>query len=273
MRVLVLPRVAELCDCPLFAVGNEDRVVAEALAAARLRRDAPFEDPGASGLAAVRRDRDELGDVTRAPVIGSPELAEQLRDRGRALRCVARRVQPRAAVERGDFDAGVLADRPTARALVAEPRLDARVVDVRLASLGRIVVRVERLDRPAGEQLLELARLVRVTRAESCFHSLHRTSSTPSRSATSATILGAVPSRISTSIATLRRSPSCATSSASTLPNRSTTSIRGAGLPPAGISTSRRSTSGRKRRIIRYAAMRSGPSVMIAPRVAMIAAS
>src|SRR4051794_36157968 len=103
--MLVLPRVAELRDGLLFAVGNEDRVVAETFAAARLRRDAPLEDSRASHLTAVRRNDDELGDVTRTPVVDSLELAEQLCDRGRALRCVACRVQAGPAVERCDFDA------------------------------------------------------------------------------------------------------------------------------------------------------------------------
>ena len=49
-------------------------------------------------------------------------------------------------------------------------RLDPRVVVVRRAGLVRVVVAVERLDRPAGEQRLELARLVRVARAEDRVH-------------------------------------------------------------------------------------------------------
>ena len=60
MRVLVLPRVAELRDGLLLAVGNEDRVVTEAFAAARLRSDAAFEDPRAAYLSAVGRDPDRL---------------------------------------------------------------------------------------------------------------------------------------------------------------------------------------------------------------------
>src|SRR5438128_530017 len=63
MRVLLLPLVAELRDRELLAVGHEDRVVAEALAAARLAGDPALEDPGAADLLPVRRDRDELRDV------------------------------------------------------------------------------------------------------------------------------------------------------------------------------------------------------------------
>src|SRR5487761_1540511 len=81
---------------------------------------------------------------------------------------------------------------------------------------------------------------------------LHRTSRTPSISATPATIAGAVAPSSSMSIATERRSPSCSISSETTRPPcRSTASRSGAGLPPAGISTSRRSTSARYWRITR----------------------
>ena len=50
---------------------------------------------------------------------------------------------------------------------------------------------VEGHDRPAGEQPLELARLVRVSRREDRSQSSHLTSSTPSMSATPATTNGA----------------------------------------------------------------------------------
>src|SRR4051812_46030369 len=168
MRVLDLVRVAELGDGSLLSVRDEDRVVAEALAATRLLRDAPFEDARPAYLVAVRPERDDLRHVARAPVLDAFELAEQLRDRRPALGRVPRRVHTRTAAERVDLDAGVLRKHPHVRGRTRAPevRLDARVAVVRVVRLGRIVLRVERVDRPAGEQPLELARLVGVARAE-----------------------------------------------------------------------------------------------------------
>src|SRR3954468_9784936 len=122
--MLALPAVAELRDRPLLAVGDEDRVVAEAAAAARRVGDRSLDDAGAAENRAVGRDRDELGDVARSSIGRALELAEQLRDRRRSFRRVARRVQPGATVERGDLDAGVLADGPAADALPRERGLD-----------------------------------------------------------------------------------------------------------------------------------------------------
>src|SRR5579864_7481412 len=246
MRALCLPLVAELADRLRLAVGDEDRVVAEAAVAAWLERDAAGDDPGAPKLFAVRRDRDELGDVPRATVVDALELAQQLRDRRSTLGCVACRRDAGPAAERGNLDARVLADRPPGDVRAPEDRLGARIRVIRVPGLGRIVVRVEGLDRPAGKQHLELARLVRVARAEACSYSLQRTSTTPSMSPTAATITGAETPCSSTSTAISRRSPSCAISSDTTRPPRcSITSSTGTGLPPAGISTSRRSISGR----------------------------
>src|SRR5581483_7820026 len=100
--MLVLPAVAELADRQLLAVGDEDRVVAEAAAAARRVGDRPLDDAGAAELVAVRRDRDELADVARAAIRDARELAEQLRDRRRALRRISRRVDAGPPVERVD---------------------------------------------------------------------------------------------------------------------------------------------------------------------------
>src|SRR6478672_2560484 len=100
MRVLVLPSVAELGDGALLALRNEHRVVAEAA--------------GAAQLLPVRRDRDELTDVARAAVVDVAQLLQQLCDRRRALRCVARGVNAGPAAERCHLDARVLADRPAA---------------------------------------------------------------------------------------------------------------------------------------------------------------
>ena len=114
----------------------------------------PSSTPDAAHLATVGCKRDELRDVARAASLDAVELTEQLRDRGRALRCVARRVEPRAAVERLDLDARVLADRPASRRADARPKpaFAERVLVVRLAGLVGPALGVERLDRPAGEQ-------------------------------------------------------------------------------------------------------------------------
>src|SRR5437763_1391571 len=75
--VRALPLVAELGDRALLAVRHEDRVVAEALAAARLVDDPAFEGADAAVLHAVGVERHELADVPRAPVIHAVELHEQ----------------------------------------------------------------------------------------------------------------------------------------------------------------------------------------------------
>src|SRR5690349_3499165 len=218
MRVLVLPSVAELGDGALLALRNEHRVVAEAAAAARAAGNRPVEDAGAAQLLPVRRDRDELTDVARAAVVDVAQLLQQLCDRRRALRCVARGVNAGPAAERCHLDARVLADRPAAGTPVREPRLDQRVLVVRRPRLLRIVVGVERRDRPAREQHLQLTRLVCVPRRKRRGHSIQRTSSTPSISATAATTCGEPWLWSATSIAISRRSPSCATSSETTRP-------------------------------------------------------
>ena len=166
--MLGLPHVAELRDGAVLAVGNEHRLEAEALDAARRVGDPALEDPRPARLAPVRCERDELRDVAGPPVARTVEVSEQLGDRRRALRGVPRRVDSGAAVERPHLDPRVLADRPAlAIAGVApEERLRAGVLVVRLPCLGGPLVGVERVDRPARQQPLELARLVRVARGE-----------------------------------------------------------------------------------------------------------
>src|SRR5439155_24622384 len=143
-----------------------------------------------------------------AAVLAPFELAEELRDRRPAFRRVARGQDARAAAEAVHFEPRVLRQHPGVGVVVAESRLRGRVLVVRRACLRRIVVTVERLDRPAGEQRLELPRLVRVAGTEDGAQSVHRTSSTPSISATSATTAGDEPAASSTSTPTERRSPS-----------------------------------------------------------------
>jgi hypothetical protein len=166
--VLRLPPVAELRNGALLALRHEHRVVAEALDAARRIRDATVEHAAAAQDRAVGRNCNELRHEACAAVILVSELAEQLRDRGSTLRRVPRRCDSRTPAERCNLEARVLADDPAVRrrTRTAERRLDERVVVVGVAVLGRIVVRIENVDRPAGKQHLELARLVRVARSE-----------------------------------------------------------------------------------------------------------
>src|SRR5580765_6232967 len=120
MGVAGLPVVAQLRHRPLLAFGDEDRVVAEALAATRLRRDPATEDAGPAELPAVRAEQDELADVARAAVRLVAELAQQPLDRRRALGRVARGANPGRAPERGHLEPGVLAEHPPA----GRPRLE-----------------------------------------------------------------------------------------------------------------------------------------------------
>src|SRR5579884_649822 len=245
-----LPVVPQLRHRPLLAIRNEDRVVAEAFGAERRERDPTVERAGAAQLATIGSEEHELRDVTPAPIRDALELAEELRHRRGPLRRVARRQHARPAPQGFHLEARVLREHPAVRVLAAELSLDAGVVVVGGARLGRVVVAVERLECPARQQPLELTCLVPVPRTENRGQSVHCTSSTPSSSATPATTPTAVvPGGSSTSAATERRSPSCVTSSERTRPPaRSIASMIGPGLPPAGISTRSRSRAGRKPR-------------------------
>ena len=79
MRVLRLPRIAQLGDRARFAERDEDRVEAEAFGPRRLVRDRPVEHARAAQLATLRRERDELADVARPPVL-AVDRGERLRD-------------------------------------------------------------------------------------------------------------------------------------------------------------------------------------------------
>src|SRR5579859_7692991 len=109
MRAPCLPGVAQLANRLLLAVRDEDRVVAEATGATRRVGDAPVDDTRAPELLAVGRERDELGHIARASVLDALELAEQLGDRGRSFRRIARRLDAGPAAERGDLEPGILA--------------------------------------------------------------------------------------------------------------------------------------------------------------------
>src|SRR5258708_5239463 len=125
MRILALPAVPQFRDGPLLAVGDEDRVVAEALAATRPVDDRPLEDAGAAKLFALRRQRDELGDVARPPVVDALQCVEHRTDGVGAAE--ARRLDAGAAPEPVHLDARVLAEHPRGRVAggTAEGRLRA----------------------------------------------------------------------------------------------------------------------------------------------------
>jgi hypothetical protein len=161
-----LPRVAELGHGALLAVRDEDRVETEASGAVRLLGDAALERAGAAVLAAVGSDRGELADVAGAAIPFAGERFEDPLDVPTLGPTGGFDAGP--AAERLDLESGVLAEHPRIRRadLAAEQRLAAGVLEERAARLGRIVVGVEELDRPAGESVLELAPLVLVARAQ-----------------------------------------------------------------------------------------------------------
>src|SRR5689334_1246947 len=153
-----------------------------------------------------------------ATLLDALELAQELRNRGGTLRRVPRRENAGPAVERRHLEARVLRENPARCVLTPESCLDSRVLVVGRAGLGRVVVTLQRLDRPARQEPFQLACLVRIPRAEHGSHSIQRTSRTPSISATPATTAGAEPAASWRSTAIERRSPSCATSSETTRP-------------------------------------------------------
>src|SRR6266576_176094 len=141
-----LPLVPELGDGPLLAGRDEDRVIAESLRASR--------------LLAAGAEQHELADVTRGPVLDAAQLAEQPLDRLAALRAVAGRADPRRAAKSLDLEPRVLAEHPGVRPELAPVcRLGPCVLDVAVASLVRISVGVQRLQRPV-QQRRELPQLV-----------------------------------------------------------------------------------------------------------------
>src|SRR5262249_8957117 len=105
MRVLGLPRVAELSDRLFLPGRDEDRVVAKPLAPSGLLRDPALEDPGAAHLLARRRDRDELAEVPRAAplAVAAAQLREQPPDR--IVAAEPCRADARPAAEAVDLDA------------------------------------------------------------------------------------------------------------------------------------------------------------------------
>src|SRR5258708_9419781 len=165
MGVETLPVVAQLGNRSRLAVGDEDRVVAEAVVTVRRVGDAPREHAGAAVFVAVGRERDELADITR---VAARVAGERIEHPARLVAAgPARRLDTRAPVEALDLDPRVLAERPRVRLERArEARLLARVVVVRPAVLRPLVVGVERLDLPGGEQRAQLPQLALVSRGE-----------------------------------------------------------------------------------------------------------
>src|SRR5256714_2154864 len=212
MGMNAFPVVTELRDLPVVAVGNEDRVIAEARVAAAFGRQLAREYAAHVDLVAARRERDDLGDHPRAPVLLAGEPLEQ-RVGLIALRRPAGGVQAGAPVQGVALDAGVLAEHPDVGRCkgTAEPGLDPRVLLVRLAGLGRPVVGRERIELPTGQTLAQLLELVRVLRGENGLrYRRQRTAITSSRSesvVTSDSSAGVMSSSVTT-----RRSRSSSTS-------------------------------------------------------------
>src|SRR5438477_2967280 len=262
VRMLRFPVVAELGDRAGLALRNKDRIEAEAGVAARAGCDPAFERALPTALLASRAEGDELAHVPSMSGIALQALKLLQHPPDLVPGGAARGMDARASSQAGDFDAGILAEHPERRRRerAAEPGLRQRVVVVRRARFGRIVLHVQDLDLPAGQQPLQLARLVRVARGELRSQSLQRTSATYGTSAIRATSRGAATSRGSArSSSSLRRSPSWLTSIESIrAPLRSISSITAPGGEPEGSSTSRRPSSGRYLRRMRYATIRRG---------------
>src|SRR5438034_138983 len=139
----------------------------------------------------------------------------------------------RAAAEPGDLDPGILAQHPAiGRERASELGFGPRVLEVCGAALGRVVARVEQLERPAVEGMAELAQLVLVRRGENGLDQLaHRTPSTGSRRISSAVTASGCVFSTRTSSTTRRRSRASSTSKARTAtPRVSSDSSRTDGL-------------------------------------------
>src|SRR5712691_528502 len=233
MRVFGLPLVAQLGDRRLLAFGDEDRVEAEALAAAGFLGDAPLERARAAELLLLRRETDELAHVAGPTVVAADagELPEEP-----AHRIVApgtRGFDAGAATERRHLDAGVLSQHPDVGLChrPTEPRLAARVLAIGVAHFGRKLGGANQLDLPTRQRSLELARLVLVARGEPRLQSLHRTAATCSTSAMRATSRGAGVSRGSTTSSSRRRRSASSLTSTELIraPARSISSITSPG--------------------------------------------
>jgi hypothetical protein len=218
MRILCLPVVTELADRPLLTLRHEDRVEAEAARAPGHVEDAALEDSCSTQLLALGRDGDELADVTRSTRVPLEALELRAQPLDVLSAGEAGRLDARAAAEALDLEAGVLAEDPMRGvARPAELRLGASVLVVGRTGLGRVVVRVERLDLPTVERTPELAQLARILRGEPGrygFQRAPRMCSALVRASISSAALRSAPSRTRRSMR--RRSPSSSNSRALT---------------------------------------------------------
>ena len=140
VRVLALPVVAELGDRPLLARRDEDRVVAEALVAARARVAIVALEDAACRAAPRRRARARR--ARRRSARGGRRLPSSSLEQPSPTPSSAQRAEamPGRAAERLDLDPRVLAEHPVVRAgRRARPnaRLGARVLVVGRAGLRR----------------------------------------------------------------------------------------------------------------------------------------
>jgi hypothetical protein len=164
------PLVAQLGNGRAVAVGDEDRVVPEPPGAARLVGDRAVERAGTAKFVAARRNAHELADVTCTTALAR-DLAESRKQPADevAVGCEPRRIDTGPAAESGDFEARVLTEHPHSRPgqTMAEARLAAGVVVVRLTFLRWVVLRLQLDQIPARQHLPKLAQLVLVARRKS----------------------------------------------------------------------------------------------------------
>src|SRR5436190_14106732 len=131
--MLRLPVVAELGDCARLAVGDEDRVEAEACGAACMRCDPALQRSRPTALFAGWAEGDELAHVSRPPRIAVRALEPPQHPADLVPGGAPGGMDARASAQAGDFDAGVFAEHPERRRreLAPEPRLRQSVVVVR----------------------------------------------------------------------------------------------------------------------------------------------
>jgi hypothetical protein len=167
MRVPFFPIVSELGDGSLLPLRDEDRIEAEALRASRIVRDPALKHASAADLLAGWRKGHELADVARASAgaLDAVELPQQALDVLPARE--PRRLDPGRAVQAVDLEPRVLAEDPGRRIdRSTELCLRPSVLVVGRAFLRRVLGGFERLDRPIGQGVTQLAQLPRVLRRE-----------------------------------------------------------------------------------------------------------
>ena len=164
MRVLRLPRVAELGDVRVSPSGTKTGSKPKPWSPAGASAIAPFEHAGAAELGALGRERDELADIARA----RDRLASTAASGFSTWRPSAHAPSaPRATAERCDLDPGVVREHPAVRRAdaAAEAAL-MRALSTSLAVLRREVPATSSSSSQSGKSARELVELVRVARAE-----------------------------------------------------------------------------------------------------------